>query len=128
MASSWEEVKRLAADFQRAQLTSSIQKLSDRNCIEIVKKLISLKLIDVVFTTSGKEYITPQHLQKEISDELIVAGGRIDLSTLASNLQVDISHVERAIPDIVRNDKDVKLVLDQLITESYMDQLAEEVY
>lgn len=66
MATSWEEVKRLAADFQRAQLTSSVQRLSDRNCIEIVKKLISMKLIDVVFTTSGKEYITPQHLHKEI--------------------------------------------------------------
>ncbi|XP_003740408.1 E3 UFM1-protein ligase 1 [Galendromus occidentalis] len=127
MASSWEEVKLLAADFQRAQLTSSIQRLSDRNCIEIVKKLISLKLIDVVFTTSGKEYITPQHLQKEINDELIVAGGRIDLSTLATTLQVDISHIEKAVPDVLRSDKGTKLVLDQLITESYMDQLAEEV-
>lgn len=66
MTTSWEEVKLLAADFQRAQLTSSVQRLSDRNCIEIVKKLISMKLIDVVFTTSGKEYITPQHLHKEI--------------------------------------------------------------
>lgn len=76
MATDWEEVKRLAADFQRAQLSTTVQRLSERNCIEIVKKLIELKLIDVVFTNDGKEYITPKHLQKEIVDELTVAGGR----------------------------------------------------
>ncbi|KAH8022414.1 hypothetical protein HPB51_024144 [Rhipicephalus microplus] len=74
MATDWEEVKRLAADFQRAQLSTTVQRLSERNCIEIVKKLIELKLIDVVFTNDGKEYITPKHLQKEILDELTVAG------------------------------------------------------
>ncbi|XP_022647559.1 E3 UFM1-protein ligase 1-like [Varroa destructor] len=127
MATSWEEVKRLAADFQRAQLTSSVQRLSDRNCIEIVKKLISMKLIDVVFTTSGKEYITPQHLHKEIKDELVVAGGRIDLSILATKLQVDLGHIENAVTELLKTERDVKLVLDQLIADSYMDQLAEEV-
>ncbi len=38
--SDWEEIRRLAADFQRAQLAGSAQKLSERNCIEIVTKLI----------------------------------------------------------------------------------------
>jgi hypothetical protein len=38
--SDWEEIRRLAADFQRAQLAGSAQKLSERNCIEIVAKLI----------------------------------------------------------------------------------------
>ena len=52
-------------------------RLSERNCIEIVKKLIGLKLIDVIFTNDGKEYLTPQRLLKEIKDELIVHGGLI---------------------------------------------------
>lgn len=43
--------------------------------MEIVAKLISTKLLDVVFTTDGKEYITPVHLTKELKDEAYVQGG-----------------------------------------------------
>lgn len=71
----WEEIKRLAADFQRVQIASTAHKLSERNCIEIVQKLINLKLIDVIYTTDGKEYLTPQQLEKEIKEELFVHGG-----------------------------------------------------
>ena len=55
--------KRLAADFQRAQLSSTAHKLPERNCIEIVQKLISLGLVEVIYTTDGKEYLTPQQLE-----------------------------------------------------------------
>jgi len=44
--------------------------------VEIVNKLIELKLLDVVFTADGKEYVTPQQLGKEILDELYVHGGK----------------------------------------------------
>lgn len=134
----WEEVKKLAADFQRAQLTSSSQRfvdvlvvytlilnefhcliillkfkywielifhniisflymklpiiyeknliytpkhcyiicrLSEKNCVEIIQKLLHLKYLDVVFTNDGKSYITPKYLIKEIKDELYVHGG-----------------------------------------------------
>lgn len=43
--------------------------------MEIVAKLISTKLLDVVFTTDGKEYVTPKHLTKELKDEAYVQGG-----------------------------------------------------
>ena len=72
----WEEIKRLAADFQRAQLSSTAHKLSERNCIEIVQKLIGLGLVEVIYTTDGKEYLTPQQLEREIKDELFVHGGK----------------------------------------------------
>ena len=81
-ASDWEEIKRLAADFQRAQLSSTAHKLSERNCIEIVNKLINLGLVDVIYTTDGKEYLTPQELEKEIRDEVIVHGGILCLFIL----------------------------------------------
>jgi hypothetical protein len=35
------------------------------------------KLLDVIFTTDGKEYVTPQQLSREIQDELYVNGGKI---------------------------------------------------
>lgn len=71
----WEEVKRLAADFQRAQLSSTSHRLSERNCVELVQKLINLGLVDVIYTTDGREYITPPELEKEIREELFVEGG-----------------------------------------------------
>ena len=87
-ASDWEEIKRLAADFQRAQLSSTAHKLSERNCIEIVNKLINLGLIDVIYTTDGKEYLTPKELEKEIRDEVIVHGGNFHLFILDYELVI----------------------------------------
>lgn len=52
-------------------------RLTETNCVEIVNKLIELKLLDVVFTSDGKEYITPQQLNREIQDELYVNGGKL---------------------------------------------------
>ncbi|RWS25089.1 E3 UFM1-protein ligase 1-like protein [Leptotrombidium deliense] len=127
-ASKWEEVKALAADFQRTQLSGSLQKLSERNCVEIVKKLIELNLVDVIFTCDGKEYITPQHLVKEISDELIVSGGRIHLTDLVSILNVDYNHIESKAAELTKSSfGDVSLVLGQLVNSTYKDSLASEI-
>ncbi|GFQ71865.1 hypothetical protein TNCT_696221 [Trichonephila clavata] len=127
MSSDWDEVKRLAADFQRAQLSSTVQRLSERNCIEIVKKLIESKLIEVIFTTDGKEYLTHARLLKEIRDELYVHGGRISLTDLAQIIGVDYNHVEGKANEFLQSEQDTCLVLGQLITKDYMDHLAEEV-
>jgi len=54
-------------------------RLSERNCVEIVQCLVELKLIEVVHTTDGKEYLTPNELGKEIREELTVRGGTIPL-------------------------------------------------
>ncbi|XP_064606518.1 E3 UFM1-protein ligase 1-like [Liolophura sinensis] len=123
----WEEIRRLAADFQRAQLSSTVQRLSERNCVEIVNKLVELKLIDVLHTQDGKEYITPQNLSKEIRDELFVHGGRINLVELQQILNVDFSHVESKVSEIVRHDKNLTLILGQLIDMTYLERLADEV-
>ena len=73
----WEEVRRLASDFQRLQAASSVHKLSERNCIELVSRLISEGLIDVVYTRDGKEYVTPHHLENEIRNELLAHRGEL---------------------------------------------------
>ena len=44
--------------------------------IEIVRKLSELGLIEVIYTVDGKEYLTPQELNKEIKEELSVHGGK----------------------------------------------------
>ena len=50
MAATWEDIRQLQAEFAQAQMAKNAQKLSERNCIELVLRLIDLKLIDVVHT------------------------------------------------------------------------------
>lgn len=69
--------------------------MSERNCIEIITKLIENKLLDVIFTNDGKEYVTPQHLGKEIKNELYIHGGRINLVDLAQILNVNLSQISK---------------------------------
>ncbi|XP_036405513.1 E3 UFM1-protein ligase 1 [Megalops cyprinoides] len=127
MAADWEEIRRLAADFQRAQFADTVQRLSERNCIEIVAKLVADKQLDVVHTLDGKEYITPAQISREIRDELYVQGGRVNIVDLQQIINVDLVHVESRASDLAKSDKHVQLVLGQLIDENYLDQLAEEV-
>ncbi|NXD13088.1 UFL1 ligase, partial [Nothocercus nigrocapillus] len=102
-------------------------RLSERNCIEIVTKLIAEKQLEVVHTLDGKEYVTPAQISKEIRDELHVCGGRVNIVDLQQIINVDLLHIENRANDIVKSDKTVQLVLGQLIDESYLDQLAEEI-
>ncbi|NWY02347.1 UFL1 ligase, partial [Nothoprocta ornata] len=102
-------------------------RLSERNCIEIVTKLIAEKQLEVVHTLDGKEYVTPAQISKEIRDELHVCGGRVNIVDLQQVINVDLLHIENRANDIVKSDKTVQLVLGQLIDESYLDQLAEEI-
>ena len=64
MADDWEEIKKLAGDLQRAQLGGTVQKLSERNCVEIVNYLVDHGLLKVLFTTDGKEYLTHNQLER----------------------------------------------------------------
>ncbi|NXC93168.1 UFL1 ligase, partial [Certhia familiaris] len=105
-------------------------RLSERNCIEIVTKLVAEKQLEVVHTLDGKEYVTPAQISKEIRDELHVSGGKCGVFLLHLELEVinvDLLHIENRANDIVKSEKGIQLVLGQLINESYLDQLAEEI-
>lgn len=123
----WDEVKRLAADFQRAQLGSTSQRLTERNCIEVITRLVEEKLLDVIFTTDGKEYITPQHLVREIKDELHVNSGRVNLVDVAKTLNVNLSHIESKAAEIERIGSSCTVILGQLISRAYINRVAEEI-
>jgi hypothetical protein len=73
--SDWDEVRQLAADFRRVQDSISAHKLSERNCIELVTRLVDSGQVHVVYTLDGKEYVTPQQLEREIRGELIAHRG-----------------------------------------------------
>nr|XP_034965253.1 E3 UFM1-protein ligase 1 isoform X1 [Zootoca vivipara] len=126
MAATWEEILKLSQQFQSAQFAQATQRLSERNCIEIVSKLIAEKQLEVVHTLDGKEYITPAQISREIRDELHVHGGRVNVVDLQQVVNVDLLHIENRANDLVKSDRTVQLVLGQLIDENYLDQIAEE--
>ena len=77
---------------------------------------MKLKLLDVIYTTDGKEYITPQHLLREIRDEIYISGGRVNIVDVAQALNVDLSHIENAVKDLIKSDPSLQFVLGQLIS------------
>ena len=54
-------------------------------------------LLQVLFTTNGKEYLTPKQLRNEVEDEIMVRGGRVNITELATVLNVDLDHIERVV-------------------------------
>ncbi|ESO89369.1 hypothetical protein LOTGIDRAFT_229220 [Lottia gigantea] len=120
------DLEAVRREFQEVQLSAAKQKLSERNVVEIVAKLIELNYIDVVYTCDGKEYLTHDEINKEIKEELQVHGGRINLVELQEILNVDLSVIEGQVGKIIKQGT-FSLVLGQLIDKTYQNQLAEEV-
>ncbi|CAI9105271.1 OLC1v1004161C1 [Oldenlandia corymbosa var. corymbosa] len=123
-----EELLELQRQFEFAQQAKSSVRLSERNVVELVQKLQQLGIIDfdLLHTTSGKEYITPEQLRKEIGEE-IKKLGRVSVIDLADITGVDLYHVEKQAEHLVSNDPNLMLVNGEIITNSYWDGVAEEI-
>lgn len=67
----------LQAQFKQVQQKAASNRLSERNCVEVIMKLIDLGLLKVIFTLSGREYLTHEELEREIQDEIIQHRGNI---------------------------------------------------
>lgn len=89
--------------------------------------MIDKKIIDLIFTSDGKEYLTPDQLVRDIRGELYDAGGRISIVDLAKLIKVDLAHVNTHLSDFLKSNKDVHLVLGQLLENTYIQKLAEEI-
>uniref|UniRef100_UPI00358E001B E3 UFM1-protein ligase 1 n=1 Tax=Myxine glutinosa TaxID=7769 RepID=UPI00358E001B len=125
---SWEEIQRLAADFQRVQLGSATHRLAERNCVELLALLTASGRIQLLHSVDGREVITPVALATEILDTLAAHGGRLELPELQQLLGVDLSHITTRVTELCRRRSDLQLVAGQLINDAYMDRLADEVW
>lgn len=123
-----DEILELQQQLAAAQLGTSAQKLSERNCVELVMKLQALNLIDLIFTRSGREYLTHKQLVIEIEDEILARGGRVNVIDLPEALNVELFHIQSKIPEIVSpSDDSTRLVRGELLTDYYLASIAEEV-
>ncbi|KAK4440819.1 E3 UFM1-protein ligase 1 [Sesamum alatum] len=123
-----EELLELQRQFEFAQQAKSSIRLSERNVVELVQKLQQLQIIDfdLLHTTSGKEYITPEQLRSEIVSE-INKRGRVSLIDLADTTGVDLYHVEKQSQHVVSDDSSLMLINGEIISNSYWDTVSEEI-
>eukprot|EP00053_Salpingoeca_punica_P013503 m.122155 g.122155 ORF g.122155 m.122155 type:complete len:774 (-) comp16218_c1_seq2:130-2451(-) len=124
---SMDDIRALQEELQRAQRSGSLVRLSERNCVQLVQKLLDMGLIELLYTTDGKQYLTPAQLEREVQDELVVQRGRVNLVDLQQTLNVDLVHIENAVGRIVKHDGNLHLVQGELLSAKYLDGVAEEV-
>ena len=56
-------------------------RLNERNVVELINKLNQLGFLGdgLLHTVNGREYVTPEHLRKELMEAVEQAGGRMSL-------------------------------------------------
>eukprot|EP00474_Spongospora_subterranea_P000845 CRZ01303.1 hypothetical protein [Spongospora subterranea] len=121
-----DDIAALFAEFEQVQTAEIVQKLSERNCIEIILKLISTDRIHVVFSSTGKELITPGRLKSEISNLVRSHGGRISITDVPEFLNVDLSNVEKSCHELIASSS-LFLVNGYLLSKQYLDGICTEV-
>lgn len=84
-------------------------------------------MLDLIFTSDGKEYITPNQLVSDIRGELYDHGGRINLVELAKVIGVDLAHINTYLNDVLKGNKEIQSVLGQLVDSSYLIRIAGEI-
>ena len=62
----WSEIEALQNELEQVQQENVSSRLSDRNCVELVLKLKALGLVELINTTNGKCYLTPERLERDI--------------------------------------------------------------
>eukprot|EP01041_Mallomonas_annulata_P014829 gene14829-31494_t len=122
-----EEIWELQRKLAEVQKVDSAYKLSERNCVEIISKLIAKGLLEVIYTLNAREYLTPAQLKSEIHDEILTSGGRVALTDIQTIVNVDINHIDRISREIINEDPEIFLISGELITSWYLDNLADAV-
>ena len=90
--------------------------------------LIKTNRIKLIFTTDGKEYVTLEHLKKEVCTELAANNGRASVSEIARNLTVDPVHVRKSAIELSQSkDNKVYLINDHVIGVAYFVKIANDV-
>lgn len=121
-----EELKKLRAQLMQVQKKQSTQRLTDRNIVDIVNKLVDNFSLNLVFTLSGKEYLTPKRLEQEIEIE-VKKHGRLNLIDMPGILNVGVEQIEKHAIKIAQRSSDFQFINGQLIGNTYLDMIAQEI-
>ena len=120
------ELEELMKTFQNLQNEEVKLKLSERNCVELVQKIISKKLIEnLYFTMDGKEYVTETQLDKELIE--ICQRGRIETNELQNLLNIELSVIQKRLQLILKDNKEMQMIGTEIITNKFLDSVVSEI-
>ncbi|KNC48865.1 uncharacterized protein AMSG_04610 [Thecamonas trahens ATCC 50062] len=121
------ELAQLQAQLQSTFAAPSAVRITQSNAVELVQRLKELQLVDVLFTRDGSAFVTPQHLEDEVADEVALAG-RVRIAEVADTLLVEYVEVEAAVRRrLARNPTALVLVGDEILHPPYLEELMSEV-
>ena len=123
-----DELIALQQELANVQSAKAGFKLSEPNVVEVVQKMVEMGLLEVLYTSNGKEYVTPKRLHEEVADEILAHGGRINITELPPILNVDLPHIERAVDQLLKKDGGLQLYQGDILASYYLDSLAEDVH
>ena len=122
-----EAIRALQQQLMEAQKASNVRKISERNCIDLVQKLIATQQVKLFHTSNGKEYLTPEQLDNEIKDCLEACGGRISVTELPTEMGISLEHVEARVEALRKRDGSLHKLNNDLFSQQYLQLLAQEI-
>ena len=118
---------KLREEFERVQSEEVKVKLSERNCVEIVQKLVERGILkDLLHTLDGKEYVTAKQLDSEIEDEIVAHAGRMEVNKLQALLNVDISAIQKRVEMVVNRDERLQMIGSEIVADYYLEGVVRE--
>ena len=101
-------------------------KLSERTVVEIVLKIINRGKVNLLHTTSAKEYVVDGKANIEIANE-IKKRKRITTFELSSYLELPIALIEKKVDELIKKNKNFLLVDGKIMTKEYLEKITMEI-
>ena len=120
------DLKAQKNQFMALQKNKSSFKLSERTVVEIVMKIKNRGKVNLLHTTSGKEYVVDGKANIEIVNE-IKKRKRVTTFELASYLELPIAVIEKKVDDLMKKNKNYLLIDGKIMTKEYLDKITQEI-
>jgi len=120
-------IRELQKQLKAAQKGSNVKKISERNCVDLIQKLVQDEWVKLFHTSSGKEWLTPEQLDHEVRDALSRAGGRLNVADLPGEVGVAVEHCEARVELLRKQDASLTKLGGELISAQYLQGVAQEV-
>ena len=120
------DLNALKSQFMALQKNKSSFKLSERTVVEIVLKVINRGKVNLLHTTSGKEYVVDGKANIEIINE-IKKRKRITTFELSSYLELPIATIEKKVDELIKKNKNFLLIDGKIMTKDYLDNITQEI-
>ena len=120
------DLNALKNQFMALQKNKSSFKLSERTVVEIVMKVINRGKVNLLHSTSGKEYVVDGKANIEIINE-IKKRKRVTTFELSAYLELPIAVIEKKVDELIKKDKNFLLIDGKIMTKEYLDRITQEI-